>query len=77
MMQCLNSHKNTHMLDEIVEREDGEEIALTLDEAEFANHLSHVTCGVKVIDIRCVDPSNASRLVKFQSRDSSHVLSVI
>lgn len=49
------------------------EIASTLDESKYTNHLSHVIHSIKIIDIGSRDPSNALRLVSFQNRNLSYV----
>ena len=39
-------------LDTIAEQEAGVELGLTLYGAKFANHMAHVTCGIKVLGMR-------------------------
>ena len=50
------------------------EICATLDGAKFTNHMSHVTCGLKIVDIRAIDPKTNKLLLNFQSRYLSFVL---
>ena len=43
-------------LDTMYSKNEGIEIALTLDGARFASHAAHVACGVKVADTRARNP---------------------
>ena len=60
-------------LDFLANELEGIEIALTLDRAALTNNLSHVTCGVKIVDVIARDPSTNRLVLYFQSRDHSFV----
>ena len=62
-----------YQLDSIAEQEEGIELSLTLDGAKFTNHITHVTCSIKVVDVRARDPINKNLLINVQSRDLSFV----
>ena len=49
------------------------ETCATIDGANFTSHVSHVTCGLKIVDIRAIDPKTNKLLLNFQSRDLSFV----
>jgi len=61
-----------HRLDKIAV-DSAIEIYATLNGAKFTNHMSHVTCGLKIVDIRAIDPNTNQLLLNFQSRDLSFV----
>ena len=48
---------------------EGIEIVLTLDGVKLTNNLSHVTCSVKIIDVRARDAGTNVLVFDFQGRD--------
>ena len=57
----------------ISSRYEGTKIALTLDRARFTSHIAHITCQVKLVNIRTRDPKHCDLLLNFQSCEYSYV----
>ena len=53
-----------HRLDKIAENSTVE-ICAMLDEAKFTNHMSRVTCGLKIVHVRAIDPKTNNLLLNF------------
>ena len=71
MRSVIKIYSQIHSLDTLAENLEVE-ICTTLDGAKFANHMSYVTCDMKVIDVRAIDQKN-DLLVNFQIRELSFV----
>ena len=70
--QLLKFILKMHSLDKIAENSKVEIYAI-LDGAKFTNHIAHVTCRIKVINIRAIDSKINDLLLNFQSRELSFI----
>ena len=66
-----------HKLDTLTSKIGGFEVALAIAGARLINNISHVTCGVKIINVRGRSIRKNSLVIDFQRRDNYHVLNRI